>query len=78
MESQQSACTYNQVAHENLEDFSLQALPALKDLLQYADEDVTQGCANEGAVDGHLGHSRREVMACFAPVVRDPRREELL
>jgi len=39
---------------------------------------VAQGRADEGAVDGHLGHARGEVVAGPAPVVRDPRGQELL
>jgi hypothetical protein len=71
-------CTHDQVADENLHDLGLQALAALEDLLQQADEDVAQGRADHGAVQGHLGHARGEVVAALAPVVRNPRREELL
>jgi hypothetical protein len=71
-------CTHDQVADENLHDLGLQALAALEDLLQQADEDVAQGRADHGAIQGHLGHARGEVVAALAPVVRNPRREELL
>lgn len=73
-----SQWTHNQVAEEDLQDLGLEALAALEDLLQQADEDVAEGRADEGAVDGHLGHARGEVVARLAPVVGNPRGEELL
>lgn len=39
---------------------------------------MAQGRADERAVEGHLGHARGEVVAALAPVVRNPRGEELL
>ena len=70
--------THDQVADEDLEDLGLQALATLEDLLQDADEEVAQGRADEGAVDGHLGHARGEVVAALAAVVGNPRGQELL
>ena len=70
--------TYNQVTDEDLHDLRLQALASLEDLLQEADEDVAKRCANDGAIQGHLGHARGEVMSALAPVVCNPRCEKLL
>lgn len=69
---------YNEVANEDLHDLGLEAFPSTEDLLQNADEEVAERGANEGAVEGHLGDSRREVVAVLAPIMRDPRSEELL
>jgi hypothetical protein len=69
---------HQKIANENLKNLRLQALAPLEDLLQQADEDVAQGCANKGTVQRHLGDARGEVVAALAPVVRDPRREKLL
>ena len=66
------ASTYNQIADENLQNLGLQALAALEDLLEQADEDVAQGRADERAVEGHLRDTRGEVVAALAPVMRDP------
>lgn len=70
--------TYDQVADEDLKDLSLEAGATTEDLLQDANEDVAQRRADERAVEGHLGHSRREVVAMLAPVVGNPRGEEFL
>jgi hypothetical protein len=70
--------TYNQVADENLHDLCLQTRSACEYLLQDANQNVTERCADECAVDGHLGHARREVMPVLVLVVRNPRREDLL
>lgn len=70
--------THNQIADENLQNLGLQALAPLEDLLEKTNQDVAEGCADQCTVDGHLGDARGEVMARLAPVVRDPRREELL
>jgi hypothetical protein len=70
--------THDEVADEDLHDLRLQALAPLEDLLEKADEDMAKGCANHGAVQGHLGYARGEVMAALAPVMRDPRCEKLL
>jgi hypothetical protein len=69
---------YQKIADENLQNLRFEALAPLEDLLQQADKDVAQGCANKGTVQRHLGHARGEVVAALAPVVRDPRREKLL
>jgi hypothetical protein len=39
---------------------------------------VAQGRADDGAVQGHLRDARGEVGARLAPVVRNPRGQELL
>ena len=70
--------TYDQVANKNLQNLRLQALPSTEYLLENADQDVTKRSANEGAVDGHLGHPRGEIVSALAPVMGDPRCEELL
>lgn len=69
---------YDQVAEENLQDLGLDAGAALEQLLQDADEDVAERGGDQGAVDGHLGHARGEVVAALAAVVGDPRGQELL
>jgi hypothetical protein len=74
----QDTSAYNQVADEDLHNLGLETLAPAEHLLQDADEDVAERGADEGAVDGHLGHARREVVALLAPVVGDPRGEELL
>jgi hypothetical protein len=70
--------TYNQVADENLHDLRLQALATLEELLQDANQEVAEGRADQGAVNGHLGHARGEVVAALALVMGNPRGEELL
>jgi hypothetical protein len=72
------AMTYNKIAEENLQDLRLQALASLEDLLQGANQDVTQGRADQSTVYSHLGHARGEVVTRLAPVMRNPRCEELL
>ena len=69
---------YDQVGEENLQDLGLDTCAALEELLQHANQDVAERGADDGAVQRHLGHTRGEVVAALAPVVRDPRREELL
>ena len=69
---------YNQVADENLQDLGLEALATAEDLLEDADKDVAERGADEGAVQGHLGDARGEVVAVLAPVMGNPRGEELL
>jgi hypothetical protein len=54
--------TYNKIAEENLQDLRLQALASLEDLLQGANQDVTQGRADQSTVYSHLGHARGEVV----------------
>ena len=70
--------SYNEVAGENLQDLGLQTRASGKDLLQDGDEEVAEWCANECAVQAHLGDSGVEVVAMLAAVVRDPRRKEFL
>ena len=70
--------TYDQVADEDLEDLGLQTSATSEDLLQNADEDVTQRGGNEHAVERHLGDARAEVVAMLADIVSEPRGEELL
>ena len=69
---------HNQVADKNLQDLGLDTRASLEELLKHADEDMAKRRADEGAVDGHLGHTRGEVVAALAPVMGDPRRQELL
>jgi hypothetical protein len=73
-----NSSTYQEIANKDLHNLRLQALAALEDLLEEANEDVAEGRADDGAIEGHLGNTRGEVMAALAPVVRDPRREKLL
>ena len=61
--------TYDQVADENLQDLGLQACPATENLLEEPDEEVTHGSADQGAVRGHLGHSRGEVVAMLVAIL---------
>ena len=39
---------------------------------------MAQGSADEGAVCGHLGHARREVVAVLVAVLGQPRSKQLL
>ncbi len=64
--------TYNQVADKNLEDLRLQTRAALEQLLQNADQDMAQGCADERAVCRHLWHAGCEVMSSLAAILCDP------
>ena len=70
--------TYNQVADENLQDLGPQARPAREESLQDADQEVAERRADEGAVEGHLGDARVDVVAMLAAVARDPRRKDFL
>jgi hypothetical protein len=70
--------TYDQVADEDLENLGLQASAASEDLLEDADEDVTQGRGNEHAVQRHLGDARAEVVAVLADIMGEPRGQQLL
>ena len=69
---------YNQVTGEDLQDLGLRAGSASKGALQNVDEDVSKGSANKGTVEGHLGHTRGEVVAILVPVLCDPGSEDLL
>ena len=60
--------TYDQIADENLRDLRLQTRPAREHLLKYVDEEVAKRRADEGAVSGHLGDARIDVMAISASV----------
>lgn len=70
--------TYDQVADEDLEDLRLQAGATSEDLLEDADEDVTQGRGDEHAVQRHLGDARAEVVAVLADIMGEPRGQQLL
>ena len=70
--------TYDQVGNDNLHDLCTQACPTCEHFLENRDHQVSQWGADEGAVEGHLGHTASEVMAMLVAVFRDPRREELL
>lgn len=69
---------YDQIADENLHDLSFEALAPAEDLLEYADKNMAKRGTDEGAVEGHLGNARGEVVTALAPVMSDPRGEELL
>lgn len=64
--------TYHQVADKNLENLGLQAGSASEQALQDIDEDVAQGSADKGAIDGHLRNACGEVVAILVPVLCDP------
>lgn len=70
--------TYDQIADENLYNLRLQTSPPGKQPLQYTDQEVSQGRANERAVDSHLGHSRADVVAMLTDIFRDPGCEHFL
>jgi len=70
--------TYDEVAGEDLEQLSLEAGAAGEDALEDADQHVAERRADQRAVDGHLGHARREVVPVLVAVLRDPRRQDLL
>jgi hypothetical protein len=72
------SATHDKIADENLQDLGAQALAAGERLLQQANQNMAQRRADEGAVDGHLGHAPRQVVAVWAAVVRQPRRQHLL
>jgi hypothetical protein len=71
-------CAYNQVASEDLQDLGLCTGPASKGLLQDVDKDVAERSADKGTVEGHLGHTRGEVVAILVAVLCDPRSEDFL
>jgi hypothetical protein len=75
---QRSHGAYNQVADEDLHDLGLQALAAPEHFLQDADEDVAERRTDKGAVDGHFGDARGEVVAVLAAVMGNPRGKKLL
>lgn len=70
--------TYDQVAGDDLQNLCAQARVAGKDALQDVDEEVAHGGADEGAVDGHLGHAAGQVAAVLADVAGNVRGEHLL
>jgi hypothetical protein len=69
---------YDQVAGEDLQDLGLETGSASKGFLQNVDEDVTERSADKGAVEGHLGDTRGEVVAILVAVLCDPRSEHFL
>lgn len=73
-----SGWAYDQVGDEDLQNLGPQARPAGEQLLEDRDHDVAQRCADEGTVDGHLGHATGEVVAVLAAILCDPRSEKLL
>ena len=64
--------SYNKVGNDDLEDLRLQASPASERLLQKGDHNMTKRCADERAVDGHLGHTASEVVSRLVTVFCDP------
>lgn len=64
--------TYDQVANKDLKNLGLQASPASEQALEEVDKDMAQGGADEGAIHGHLGHARSEVVTMLAPILCDP------
>lgn len=64
--------SYDKVGNDDLEDLRLQAGPASERLLEEGDHNMTEGCADERAVDGHLGHTASEVVARLVAVLCDP------
>lgn len=72
-QKQLRAYAYNQVADEDLQNLSLETLASSEDFLQQTDENVAERGADEGAVQGHLGHTRGEVVAVLAAIMGDPR-----
>ena len=70
--------TYDQIADENLHNLRRQARPPGEHPLQYADQEVAQRRADEGAVHCHLGHAGVDVMAGRTDIFRDPRGQDFL
>lgn len=64
--------SYDQIADEDLKNLGSQTGPAFEEFLQDGDQDVTQWSADEGAVEGHLGYARAQVVAVFTAIVGDP------
>jgi hypothetical protein len=69
---------YNQVAGEDLQDLSLCTGSASKGFLQDVDKEMAERGADKGTVDGHLGHTRGEVVAILVAVLCDPGSEDFL
>ena len=63
---------YDKVGNDDLENLRLQAGPASERLLQQGDHNMTERCADERAVDGHLGHTASEVVSRLVAVLCDP------
>ena len=76
--SREGLKTYDQVADENLQDLCTEARPTREDLLQDANEDMTERRANEHAVQRHFRDARTEVMAVLADIVGEPRGQQFL
>ena len=70
--------TYNKIANEDLRDLCAYTRSPSKQPLQDVDQDVSNRSTDEGTVDGHLRHARREVVAIFIAILCYPRRKQFL
>ena len=70
--------SYDQIGDDDLENLRLQAGPASERLLEEGDHNMTERCADERAVHGHLGHTASEVVPRLVAILCDPRGQELL
>jgi hypothetical protein len=75
---ERTAISYDEVRNDDLENLRLQARPASESLLQERDHNMTERCADERAVHGHLRHAASEVVSRLVAVFCDPRGQELL
>ena len=64
--------SYDKVGNDDLENLRLQAGPAFERLLEEGDHNMTERCADERAVDSHLGHTASEVVSRLVPVFCNP------
>ncbi len=64
--------THYQVANNDLQNLRFQTCPASKHLLENADKNVTQRCANESTVDGHFRNARTKVMSILGTIMGNP------
>lgn len=69
---------YKQVACQDLEDFGTQTSAASEDLLKQVDQEMTHRSADKSSISSHFRHSRAEVVAMLASVVRKPRCDDFL
>jgi len=65
-------CPYDKVGNDDLENLRLQAGPASERLLEEGNHNMAERCADERAVDGHLGHTASEVVSRLVAVLCDP------
>ena len=70
--------TYNEVADDNLHNLGLQTGTATEGQLQQPDKKMAQRGADKGAIGGHLGHTRGEVVAMLVTILGEEGRDELL